>query len=321
LAGAISYWSIFVSIAITTTLYPERLDLPTRVPNSRQMRHLLSSVRGRQVRYQDLPCLWRSPWATTIRRLRVAALLMGVVIMPLVLSHKGVSHGDFALVAYVADVGVLSTLSFAVPIMIVDNTRRRIRGHESATVAEGTGRIWVRQVLSLVLGVVLLTLTGVILVDRLASVLDHPTSLVGHGSTTVQLAASTQTIYTGCNDNLQCSPLAVANIRVVNLEDHESVPVVPDIGVDHESFHEHPWLSVANFTVATKARYLISLGGRPNGEYALSLSQLRVLHVIAPILVTAILRLIGLGLGIAALRDLATIRRRRYRRSASTHSE
>jgi hypothetical protein len=192
-----------------------------------------------------------------------------------------------------------------------------VSGNESSALIEETKRHWLRQILSLVVGIVFLVVSGVILVDRIASVIDNPIELSGHGTSAVQLSTSTQTIYVGCNDDIQCSPLSVDNIHVVDSTNHVKVPIIPDLGIDHESFHEHPWLSVASFAAAKRGRYLITIDDTRNGEYALLLAQVEFLHVIAPLVLTTVLRLVGVGLGIAALLDLARVGRRRSRGQTS----
>jgi hypothetical protein len=315
LALAVSYWSLYVSMAMAQKLKPD----PSRSdPHPLSPATLRSAWRTggahAQVRYRDLPSAWRSPWATTIRRLRVVAVLILYIVAQITIGHAGVAHGDYAFLAYGGDVVVLAILSLAVPILFVDIARRRDVVDDIHSLDELPDRPLLRRSLSLIVGVVLLIVSGVLLVDRIASVIDHPVTLTGRGATSVQLPPSTQTIYTGCDDSLQCSPLSVSDIKVVGTESHVRVTIIPDQGIDHESFQDQPWLSVASFKVSAKGRYLITLGGRRDGRYAVSLAQVEFLHVIAPLVVTTVLRVIGVGLGIAALFELSKMGRRRERR-------
>jgi hypothetical protein len=86
------------------------------------------------------------------------------------------------------------------------------------------------------------------------------------------------------------------------------------VGIDHESFHEHPWLSVASFKVPLQGRYLVELSGQTRGQYAVSPAQIEIVREIAPLVVTTLLRLIGVGLGLVALVELYRRDNRRRRR-------
>jgi hypothetical protein len=82
-----------------------------------------------------------------------------------------------------------------------------------------------------------------------------------------------------------------------------------DVAVDHQSFHEHPWLSVASFTVALHGRYVVTLGGEKSGQYVLALSQVQVLHQMFPLVAALLWRLTSAALAVVALYEAFVFRR------------
>ena len=134
-------------------------------------------------------------------------------------------------------------------------------------------------------------------------------------TTSVELSRSTQTVYTGCGDDLNCSPLTPSDITVIVATTHATLAVTRDLGVDHQSFDGHPWLSVANVSIPATGRYLVTLKGSARGQYRIALSQSAIFRAVLPMIGTVIWRVIALWLASVAIYETFFFRRVRRNRT------
>jgi len=315
LAAALVYWRIYVGVGLTHLLNPSLGALPENAWAPRRLIPLARHHRGVPVlRYKELPLLWRTPLSTTIYRLRYVAILLAYALVQIYAAQGAVvaTERHYAPLAYGIDVTVILVVVLCTPILMAENRRRHVDVADAAAIVEdlSSRRSWWSRVPSIALGVIFLAVSGVVLVQRAESFIGRDVTLRPVGSTLVRLPASSQTIYASCGDLMNCSSLTPGQIRVTQNWDHVSLPIIPDVGVDHESAGDHPWLSVATFHAPRRGEYAITLSGDPRGHFGLFRAQVDVLHALAPLMVETMIRLIGVGLGIAALWELAKRRRR-----------
>lgn len=317
LGTAIVYcWASYVRVALVRILAGEHGPVPVRWTQPRAVRRLTrESPSGRTFTPNRAPLAWHSPLAITLWRLRLALIvLLGIFGWSIfgtgaALATNVLSWAPVAALAF----GSFVVMCTCVPFILIDNARRRFRDVDIESLLEPTTREWPVRVASVILGTTLLVLSFVQLVERAVPLIEGSTRLVGQATTSVALPRSTQTIYSGCTDDMTCSPLAPSEIRVTSATTHVNLRVTDDEGVDHQSFYGHPWLSVANVRVPSSGRYLLTLGGSTSGEYRIALSQSAIFQIVIPLIGAVVWRVISLWLAGVALYETFYFRRGRRR--------
>ena len=313
-ATIVSSWALYVRDALLHIIARATGPLTIRWAEPRAfIRRVREVMNASVLKPKNIPLTWRSPLATTLWRLRLALLVIlalfgwsiidtGAAIATPVLTWAPVVSLSF---------GCAITLFTLVPFILTDIARRRFREADIASLLEPSTPNWPVRIVSLVLAVTFLVLSIVQLAQRAIPLVEDATHLSGRATTSVELPKSTQTIYTGCSDDLNCSPLEPSEIRVTSFATHVRLEVTDDQGVDHESFDGHPWLSVANVRVPTAGRYLVTLGGSAHGQYRMALSQSAIFRAVLPLIITVLWRMTALWLGGVALYETFFFRRRR----------
>lgn len=317
-AGLVACWATYLRVGMERILTDSYGVLDVRWTQPMRLRNETRRPTGSQrVGPKTIPLSWRSPLSTTLWRLRLA-LVATVGLFSWSIFSTGASVATHVLtwapVVFLA-FGSLICLCHYVPIILVDNARRRFRDADIGALLEPTIAIWPVRFAAVTLGLILMVLSLVQLAQRAIPLIDDSTHLRGQSTTMVELSRSTQTFYVGCSDDLVCSPLAPSDITVISTATHTAVPVVADEGVDHQSFHEHPWLSVANANFTVSGHYLVTLGGAVSGEYCMALSQSEVFRTVLPMIGLVVWRVIALWLAGATIYEALYFRRIRTKMS------
>ncbi len=316
--GVVCCWAVHVRVALGQILAGKTGPIPSSWMQLRALSQLARDpLAMRNLAPNKVPLAWHSPLATTLWRLRLALLvLLGIFSWSIFNTGAAVATHVLAWAPIVVlAFGTFIALCTFAPFILVDNARRRFREADIESLLKPSTPTRPIRIVSLIVGIALLLLSVVQLAEWAIPLVEDSTRLVGRATTSVELPRSTQTIYAGCDGDLNCSPLDPSDIKVTSTTTHTTLEIVDDQGVDHQSFEDHPWLSVANVRVAVTGRYLVTLGGTASGQYRIALSQSTIFQIVLPLIGTVVWRVIALWLTGVAIYETFYFRRPRKRKT------
>lgn len=247
----------------------------------------------------------------------VMSLISALALTKIPVQRDG-SAAELVIVIF-ASVAGATLISISAPIVLIDITRRRFRAADISTLDGIEPGSWARRSISIAVGIALLVATFVNFFVRLERLLNPIAVVTSRHSATVKLPPGHFTVFASCTRDVVCDYGAFTDVTVTDVATDRKVTITDDTGVDHQSFNEHPWISIANLVITENGVYQFKMDQTALGHYALGRAAPDIWQAMFPLIAELLWRIVAVWLSVAAIREVVVHHRRNKFSSRPTH--